>query len=103
MARELQPWSTAAAVEAAPEMGVPCLSSELQTWSTRATVEAVPEREVLACREELQTWSTAVAVEAVPEMEVRCEDRSAEPNTGASSLWSVRAIQRLMGTETVYV
>jgi len=64
--------------------GSSCLSSELQTWSTRATVEAVPEREVLACCKELQTWSTAVAVDAVPEIEVRCEDQSAEPNTGAS-------------------
>ena len=98
MAPELQNWSTVVAVEAVPEMAVPCLSSELQTWSTAEGCSSVllgPS----SLREELQTWSTAAAVEAVPEMAVPCVS---ELQSAELAVLLIPSIQRLMGAETAY-
>jgi len=85
MARELQTWSTAVAVDSVLGMEV-FVSPELQTlaiasapWSGRKFLR----------RRASQTGSTAAAVDAVLLVEVRC-------------VVSIRSTQRLMGTETVY-
>ena len=75
MARELQTWSTAVAVDLVPWSGSFCLSKELQTWSTAVTVEAVPEREVLACRQGARSCKLGLLQSAVAlywRIEVRC-------------------------------